>query len=295
MQYPVDEFFHFLQIERGLSDNTLQAYKRDLLKYYQFIKDERELTEWKQTGRHDIMQFLYHLNDQGQSSATIARMLSTLRLFHQFLIREYQLTEDPSLHIETPKANRKLPKVLSTKDIDKLLNIPAADKYSIRNKAMLETLYATGLRVSELINLKMNDLHLTMGFVRCFGKGSKERIVPLGDIAKDALELYIQSARNDFVKTKQTETVFVNHHGNPLSRQGFWKIIKGIAKAAGIEKELSPHTLRHSFATHLLENGADLRAVQEMLGHADISTTQIYTHVSKTRLKDIYKTHHPRA
>ncbi|SFL83854.1 integrase/recombinase XerD [Gracilibacillus orientalis] len=295
MQYPVEEFFHFLKIERGLSDNTLQAYKRDLLKYFHFLKEERELTEWKQAGRHDIMQFMYHLNDQGKSSATVARMLSTLRLFHQFLIREYQLKEDPSLHIETPKANRKLPKVLSTKDIDKLLNIPAEDKYSIRNKAMLETLYATGLRVSELISLKINDLHLTMGFVRCFGKGSKERIVPLGDIAKDAVELYIQSARNEFVKKKQTETVFVNHHGNPLSRQGFWKIMKEIANDAGIEKELSPHTLRHSFATHLLENGADLRAVQEMLGHADISTTQIYTHVSKSRLKDIYKTHHPRA
>ncbi|GAE91299.1 tyrosine recombinase XerD [Gracilibacillus boraciitolerans JCM 21714] len=156
-------------------------------------------------------------------------------------------------------------------------------------------MYATGLRVSELINLKMEDLHLTMGFVRCFGKGSKERIVPLGDIANDALEIYLNKARSQFVKQKATDTVFVNHHGNPLSRQGFWKIIKDIAATAGIEKNLSPHTLRHSFATHLLENGADLRAVQEMLGHADISTTQIYTHVSKSRLKDIYKTHHPRA
>ncbi|MDX8046067.1 site-specific tyrosine recombinase XerD [Gracilibacillus sp. S3-1-1] len=295
LQYPIEEFFHFIQIERGLSDNTLQAYKRDLLKYHQFLQDKRQISKWDQVGRQDIMQFLYQLNDTGKSSATIARMLSTLRLFHQFLIREYGLKEDPSLHIETPKAKRKLPKVLSTSDIDKLLDIPAADKYAIRNKAMLETMYATGLRVSELIRLHTNDLHLAMGFVRCFGKGSKERIVPLGDVAKDALQVYIQSARNELVKNKQTDTVFVNHHGNPLSRQGFWKIIKEIAKTAGIEKELSPHTLRHSFATHLLENGADLRAVQEMLGHADISTTQIYTHVSKTRLKDIYKTSHPRA
>ncbi|UOQ87411.1 site-specific tyrosine recombinase XerD [Gracilibacillus salinarum] len=295
MQYPVEEFFHFLKIERGLSDNTLQAYKRDLLKYYQYLHKERQLAEWKQVSRNDIMQFLYSLNDQGRSSATIARMLSTLRLFHQFLIREYQLKEDPSLHIETPKANRKLPKVLSLSDVDKLLNIQPSDKYTVRNKAMLETLYATGLRVSELIDLKMNDLHLTMGFVRCFGKGSKERIVPLGEMASDALDKYIHTARSDFVRKKQTETVFVNHHGNPLSRQGFWKIMKELAREAGIEKELSPHTLRHSFATHLLENGADLRAVQEMLGHVSISTTQIYTHVSKSRLKDIYKSHHPRA
>ncbi|UOQ50619.1 site-specific tyrosine recombinase XerD [Gracilibacillus caseinilyticus] len=295
MQYPVEEFFHFLKIERGLSDNTLQAYKRDLLKYYHYLHTERQLTEWNQVSRNDIMQFLYSLNDQGRSSATIARMLSTLRLYHQFLIREYQIKEDPSLHIETPKANRKLPKVLSTSDVDKLLNIQPSDKYTVRNKAMLETLYATGLRVSELIDLKMNDLHLTMGFVRCFGKGSKERIVPLGEMARDALDRYIHTARSDFVKKKSTETVFVNHHGNPLSRQGFWKIMKELAREAGIEKELSPHTLRHSFATHLLENGADLRAVQEMLGHVDISTTQIYTHVSKSRLKDIYKSHHPRA
>ncbi|WP_058307525.1 site-specific tyrosine recombinase XerD [Gracilibacillus massiliensis] len=295
LQYPIEEFFHFLRIERGLSTNTIQAYKRDLLLYFQYLKEDRTITRWEEVGRQDVMHFLYKLNDKGKSPATIARMLSTLRLYHQFLIREYQLKEDPSLHIETPKANRKLPKVLSPKDIDKLLTIPATDKYTIRNKAMLETLYATGLRVTELISLTLNDLHLTMGFVRCFGKGSKERIVPLGDIAKDALEMYIKDARPQFVKQKSTETVFVNHHGNPLSRQGFWKIIKDIAKTAGIEKELSPHTLRHSFATHLLENGADLRAVQEMLGHADISTTQIYTHVSKSRLKDIYKSHHPRA
>ncbi len=295
MQYPVEEFFHYLRIERGLSENTLKAYQRDLRNYLDFLRESRQMKNWQQVTRHEVMQFLYHLNDQGRSSATIARVLSSLRLFHQFLIREYQIKEDPSLHIDTPKAGRTLPKVLSMADVDKLLNIPAVDKFAIRNKAMLETLYATGLRVTELISLTMNDLHLTMGFVRCFGKGSKERIVPLGDMAKDAIEKYLQSARPELVHKKQTETVFVNHHGNPISRQGFWKIIKTIAKQAGVEKELSPHTLRHSFATHLLENGADLRVVQEMLGHADISTTQIYTHVSNTRLKDIYKTHHPRA
>ncbi len=234
-------------------------------------------------------------NDTGKSTSTIARTLSTIRLFHQFLIREFQLSQDPSLHIETPRTGRRLPKVLSTDDVEKLLSIEPKDKYSIRNKAMLETLYATGLRVTELTDLTLADLHLTMGFVRCFGKGSKERIVPLGDLAKESVEMYLEQARPMLVSKKNTENVFVNHHGNRLSRQGFWKIIKQIAKDVGIEKEISPHTLRHSFATHLLENGADLRAVQEMLGHSDISTTQIYTHVSKSRLKDIYKEHHPRA
>lgn len=295
MEYPIEEFFHFLLIERGLSENTIEAYKRDLLLYYLYLGKYRKKTAWEQISRNDIMQFMYWLNDEGKSSSTIARMLSTLRLFHQFLIREHDLKEDPSLHIETPKTMRKLPKILSSSEIDKLLTISPVNKYAIRNKAMLETLYATGLRVSELIKLTMNDLHLSMGFVRCIGKGSKERIVPLGEIARDAIQLYIESARGEFVKNKRTENLFVNHHGNPLSRQGFWKIMKEVARNAGIKKELSPHTLRHSFATHLLENGADLRAVQEMLGHADISTTQIYTQVSKARLKDIYKTHHPRA
>ncbi|WP_089738863.1 site-specific tyrosine recombinase XerD [Gracilibacillus ureilyticus] len=293
MQYAMEDFFHYLQIERGLSSNTIQAYRRDLKQYHTFLTG-RQISRWENVSRHDILQFLYQLNDLGKSSATLARVLSTIRLFHPFLMREYQISEDPSIHIETPKTNRQLPKVLSVGEVDRLLTFTDEDKFAFRNKAMLETMYATGLRVTELIELTLSDLHLSMGFVRCFGKGSKERIVPLGEVAREALEKYLEH-RPQFVKHKNTEQVFVNHHGNALSRQGFWKIIKQIAKSAGINKEISPHTLRHSFATHLLENGADLRAVQEMLGHADISTTQIYTHVSKSRLKDIYKAHHPRA
>lgn len=295
MQYALEDFFHYLTVERGLSPNTIQSYKRDLTQYYTFLDKEVGITDWDMVSRAHIMRYLHDLNDKGRSSATIARLLSSIRLYHQFLIREKVTNQDPSLHIETPKKERKLPKVLSSDDVEKLLNVQATDPLSARNKAMLEMLYATGLRVSELVSLKVSDLHLTMGFVRCLGKGSKERIIPLGDMAKEAVEVYLEKGRDPLVKKKKTEELFVNHHGNRLSRQGFWKILKAVARDMGIAKELTPHTLRHSFATHLLENGADLRAVQEMLGHADISTTQIYTHVSKTRLKDVYRSYHPRA
>ncbi|MFP7477296.1 site-specific tyrosine recombinase XerD [Terribacillus saccharophilus] len=294
MQEALDDFIHYLQIERGLSDNTLQSYARDLRTYARYLQ-ENEVMEWAHVTRAKLTAYLRWLHDDGKSAATIARTLSSIRLFHQFLLREYGLKEDPSIHIDTPKKERKLPKILSSDEVDKLLTCPGTDTLTIRNRAMLETLYATGLRVSELLALELDDLHLEMGFVRCFGKGSKERIVPLGDMAKARLEDYLNRSRKLLLKSKASDILFVNHHGNQLSRQGFWKVLKQIARDAGIQKEITPHTLRHSFATHLLENGADLRAVQEMLGHADISTTQIYTHVTKTRLKDIYKTHHPRA
>ncbi|GGM22387.1 tyrosine recombinase XerD [Paraliobacillus quinghaiensis] len=295
MQDTIQDFYHYLQIERGLSENTLQSYRRDIKQYHAFLVSTYEIRDWSQVERSHITNYLYNLNDHDRSQATIARGLSSIRLFHQFMIQENQLSNDASLHIETPKKDRKLPKILSAEEVDKLLNMPTTDPLKTRNKAMLETLYATGLRVSELIQLKVSDLHLMMGFVRCLGKGGKERIVPLGDIAKEAIEVYLSNSRDSLIKNKNVEQLFVNHHGNKLSRQGFWKILKGIARDAQIKKDITPHTLRHSFATHLLENGADLRAVQEMLGHVDISTTQIYTHVTKARLKDIYTSHHPRA
>jgi integrase/recombinase XerD len=295
MNDALQDFFHYLTVERGLSSNTIQSYKRDLTQYQTFLQKEMEVEDWDAVTRTHIMKFMYSLNDRGRSTATIARLLSSVRLFHQFLVREKVSSQDPSLHIETPKKERKLPKVLSSEDVDKLLSLSPKDPLTSRNKAMFEMLYATGLRVSELVSLKMGDLHLSMGFVRCLGKGSKERIIPLGDMAKDALQYYLDNGRSSLVKQKSTDELFVNHHGNRLSRQGFWKILKAVARDVGISKELTPHTLRHSFATHLLENGADLRAVQEMLGHADISTTQIYTQVSKTRLKDVYRSYHPRA
>lgn len=295
MKEALTDFFHYLKVERGLSENTLQSYQRDLNQYSLFLTDRSQLKQWEMVNRSHIMQFLYDLNDKKKSSATISRALSSIRLFHQFLVREDYTTTDPSLHIDSPKKERKLPKVLSTEEVDKLLSLNQDGPLGARNKAMLEMLYATGLRVSELLSLKVTDMHLTMGFVRCIGKGQKERIVPLGKMAQNAVENYLNTSREKLVKKKKTEQLFVNHHGEAMTRQGFWKVLKSVAMEAGIEKEITPHTLRHSFATHLLENGADLRSVQEMLGHADISTTQIYTHVTKARLKDIYQSYHPRA
>lgn len=292
----LEDFFHFLQIEKGLAENTLTSYKRDLRDYVQYIKKVYPQATWDDVKRKDVIAFLQREKDAGKASATISRSISSIRAFHQFLMREHITQHDPSEHIETPKKERKLPDIWSPEEIEMLLNIPGSSALKIRNRAMLELLYATGLRVSETITLNMDDLHLTMGFIRCYGKGAKERIVPLGNIARKALEHYLEHARPHLTqKQKNQYTLFVNHHGRPLTRQGVWKILHKACNDAGIQKPITPHTLRHSFATHLLENGADLRSVQEMLGHSDISTTQIYTHVTRTRLKDIYQSYHPRA
>ncbi|HLR15030.1 MAG TPA: site-specific tyrosine recombinase XerD [Bacillota bacterium] len=292
----LEDFFHFIQVERGLSRNTISSYKRDLLQYAEHIEKESDMNDWNDVDRSHIMSFLVHLQTGGKSASTIARTISSIRSFHQFLVREQIVQQDASLHIETPKKERKLPDTLSMEEVDRLLDIKGNEPLDYRNRAMIELLYATGLRVTELIDLQISDVHITMGFIRCIGKGNKERIVPLGDIATEAVEQYMQKYRRVLMKYKNThQYVFVNHHGRPLSRQGFWKVLRKIATEAGFEKQISPHTLRHSFASHLLENGADLRAVQEMLGHSDISTTQIYTHVTNKRLKEMYTQFHPRA
>lgn len=296
MQLLIDEYIHYNIVERGLSDNTIQSYRRDLKQYIHYLIEVEKVTDIDEVTRSLILNYLYSLKDEGRADTTIARTIASIRSFHQFLLREKLADKDPSVHIETPKAAKRLPKVLSMNEVEALLDAPnGSTAFDLRNKAMLELLYATGIRVSELCSLELQDLHLTMGFIRCVGKGNKERIIPLGTIAKEAIERYLEAGRPELLKKKPHKEVFVNHHGNPLSRQGFWKILKQLANKAGIDKPLTPHTLRHSFATHLLENGADLRAVQEMLGHADISTTQIYTHVTKTRLRDVYAKHHPRA
>jgi integrase/recombinase XerD len=291
------DFIHFLIVEKGLAKNTIVSYERDLKSYVHYLNTVENIQHLNDVQRVHIVHFLGLLKEQGKSSKTLARHIASLRAFHQFLLRDRVTDHDPSVHIETPKMERTLPKVLNIQEVETLLDSPKQnDHFGIRDKAMLEILYATGIRVSELIGLDLGDVHLTMGFVRCIGKGNKERIIPIGKTAANALKHYLEQGRPFFVNKKQREeALFLNHHGMRLTRQGFWKILKRLAAQAGIQKELTPHTLRHSFATHLLENGADLRAVQEMLGHADISTTQIYTHVTKTRLKDVYSKFHPRA
>ncbi|MEN0643310.1 site-specific tyrosine recombinase XerD [Alkalicoccobacillus gibsonii] len=292
----VEDFIHYLQVERGYSDNTISSYRNDLKSYLAYLKNVETISRLSDVDRSLIVEYLFFLMEKGRAETTIARSIASIRGLHQFLLREGRVGHDPSVHVEIPKAPKRLPKVLSPKEVEALLEAPGnGDSIAIRNQAMLEVMYATGIRVSELIGLTTSDCHLTMGFLRCLGKGNKERIIPLGSKASEAVHTYLEKARPHLLKSQRHDTLFVNHRGGELSRQGFWKILKQLAIKAHIDKPLTPHTLRHSFATHLLENGADLRAVQEMLGHVDISTTQIYTHVTKSRMKDVYSMYHPRA
>lgn len=297
MHNELKAYIDYLVIERGLASNSTEAYERDLTAYIQFLRDEKKITEASSVTKEAVLHYLYLLNNKGRADATVSRALSSIRSFHQFMLREKYVHVNPTEHIDRAKQAQSLPNVLSNEEVDRLMECcHKRDPLNLRNKAMLEVLYATGMRVSELISIKMSDVHLYMGFLRVVGKGNKERMIPLGEKASTALTDYINSGRALLIKNKEEPgCVFVNHHGRPLSRQGFWKTLKKIAADAGINKELTPHTLRHSFATHLLENGADLRSVQEMLGHADISTTQIYTHVTKLRMKEVYSKYHPRA
>lgn len=295
MQEVVEEYLRFIQLEKGLSQNTVAAYRRDLNHYLSYLGNQK-ISNLDFIDRQNVQQWFGVLHDEGLSTKSIARFTSTIRSFHQFALREKYTSKDPTVLIETPKYERKLPDVLSIEEIDHLLTTPDISKNNgYRDRTMLELLYATGMRVSELISVEIEDVNLIMGFVKVFGKGNKERIVPLGDTVIDFLKHYIETVRPQLLKQHVTHTLFLNMHGKPLSRQGIWKIIKQTGEKAAIQKRLTPHTLRHSFATHLLENGADLRAVQEMLGHSDISTTQLYTHVSKAQIRKMYQAFHPRA
>ena len=296
-QFAIEDYIHFIQVERQLSANTLASYRRDLENYVQFLQEVEGMTDFRRVERTTILRHLEQLRIQGKTSRTVARHISSIRSFHQFLLREKRAETDPTVHLEMPTIEQKLPNVLSIEEIEAILIAPNRSKpQGIRDIAMLELLYGSGMRISELIALDLADIHLTMGFVRVFGKGGKERIVPLGKSAIAALSTYLDGSRGQLQgKYPKTEAFFINQRGKRLTRQGCWKLMKEHALKAGIKHELTPHTLRHSFATHLVENGADLRAVQEMLGHADISTTQIYTHISKTRLSEVYKQFHPRA
>lgn len=296
MNDTMEEYLHFLKVERGLSKNTIQSYKRDLSQYLEFLENSK-ISTWDQVDRYVILNFLQCLKEEGKSSATIIRMVSALRKFHQFLRQERITENDPMQHVDTPKKGQKLPKILSVQEVETLIETPDTSTIlGIRDRAILEVMYATGLRVSELISLKLSDLHLSLGLIQTIGKGDKERIIPLGDLAIKWIEKYLNESRSSLSYHKEPQPfLFLNHHGRGLTRQGIWKNLRQIVKDAGIEKEVTPHTLRHSFATHLLENGADLRVVQELLGHADISTTQIYTHITKQRMADVYKEYFPRA
>ena len=295
MKSLVKEFINYLAVERGLADNTLDSYNRDLKQFQEFLSNEKVENIQKAT-RNIVMSYLMFLQKRGRATATVSRHLAALKSFYHFLLREKYIEKDPTANLESPKLEKKLPRILSVNEVEKLLSQPKGNEPTgLRDKAMLELLYASGIRVSELISLDMNHINLDMGYIRCFGKGSKERIVPVGSFARKCVNEYLQKGRAKLIKSRAEKALFVNQHGRRLTRQGFWKIIKKYATKAGISKEITPHTLRHSFATHLLENGADLRSVQEMLGHADITTTQIYTHLTKGRLREVYTKSHPRA
>lgn len=296
-QEALAEYIIYLKIERGLSANTVTSYKRDIEKYLTFLT-EKKITQLDEVSRFEILDFLQTLRQSGAADNSIIRMVSSLRKFHQYLKRESIVSDDPMQLIDTPKKASTLPKAISPQAVEQLLEAPdTTTPLGVRDRTILELMYATGLRISELVNLKLSDMHLTMGFIQTMGKGEKERIIPLGEIASQWLDHYLNGARV-YLQDQSAETseyVFLNSRGKGLSRQGVWKKVKQLALEAGIDQNVTPHTLRHSFATHLLENGADLRMVQELLGHADISTTQIYTHITKTRLKQVYSDYHPRA
>ena len=289
-----EAFFDYLKVEKGLSKNTLCAYAHDLNKYLDYLSREG-IDAPAGITRKDINDFLFSL--RGSSApVSISRILSTIKGFHKFLVREKITGFDPAVLIESPRTGRKIPEFLTLEEVFRVLKAPDLEKrHGIRDRAILEIMYATGLRVSEVSWLKVSDVNLEIGFLKCKGKGSKERIVPLGKAAQNFLRKYLNEARPSFLAGKVSLYLFVGQGGRRLSRQSIWKAIKKAVKTAGITKRVSPHTLRHSFATHLLEGGADLRSVQEMLGHSSINTTQIYTHINQKRLKDTHRQFHPRA
>ena len=288
----LDQFISYLRVERGLADNTIESYSRDLVKFTQFL-EEKKLSP-QNVNRDHIIKYMSVLRSNLSTRST-ARNLSAIKTFFRFLISEGEITENPVRLLESMKLPRKLPEILTQDEVDSLLSQPdAISPLGKRDKAMLELLYATGLRVSELVGLKIIHVNLEAGFVRTMGKGSKERIIPMGEKARISLQNFLLEGRGGLLKGKNSSYLFLNSRGGTLSRQGFWKIIKKYGLLAGINKKITPHMLRHSFASHLLEGGADLRSVQVMLGHADISTTQIYTHITRERLKQVHKKYHPR-
>jgi len=295
METLIQEFSDYLRIEKRNSPNTISAYRSDLIRF----SSELSGKPLESVTTANIRGFLISLRSQGMSASSIARNLSSIKSFFKYLCQDKQLKNNPAIILESPKNWRKLPDVLTHEDVDKLLKGPDLNsKLGLRDKAMLEILYASGLRVSELVGLKVSQLNLEVGYLRTLGKGSKERIVPIGALAKRAMEKYITNSRQTLISNRKdnrkTHELFLTRRGLGMTRQGFWKLLKGYVAKVNIKASVSPHTLRHAFATHLLERGADLRSVQQMLGHSDISTTQIYTHILGKRMLEIYQEFHPR-
>jgi len=286
-------FLEFLSVEKGLSPNTLLSYSQDLKKLFLFLQKEKK--PWLKAGEEDLIKFIHEQSRSGLSSRSLARLISSLKSYYKFLVGEGTVRRNPAANLSSPKSWFSLPKFLTVEEVETLLNQPAeASARGIRDKAMLELIYATGLRVTELLTLKPEDINLEDRFLLCVGKGGKERIVPIGGSASNAVRRYLSQAR-PFLLKNPTEFLFLTSRGKAFTRQGFWKLLRAYAKKAGLEPKISPHTLRHSFATHLLERGADLRSVQLMLGHSQITTTQVYTHVSRQRIRRLYDKYHPRA
>lgn len=287
----LNDFLIYLSVERGLSKNTVESYKNDLVLFQEFLsKDKKGLKEFS---KQDIVDFLEHAKNNAYSAASLCRFLSSIKAFCRYMLIGKNIEKDPAENLRSPKKWERLPKALSIEDVRALLNSKAGDPMRFRDSAMIELLYSSGLRVSELVSLKLENVNFEAGFIRVRGKGSKERVVPINEMTLKKLKKYIKELRPDLLKNKHSDFLFVTCRGRGMTRQRFWQTLKERGRQAGIK--LSPHTLRHCFATHLLEGGADLRSVQKMLGHSDISTTQIYTKVSTDRIKKVYQQHHPRA
>lgn len=295
MKVDITDFLEYLKDIKRASDNTVSSYRRDLTLMFRYFDEKTELSEVQELTGVQLNKYIRHLEDEGKARSTISRNMASLRSYFQYLLRRQVIHKDPTEMLVTPKVKKKAPVILTFNEIELLLAQPIeTDDKGIRDKAMLELLYASGMRVTELIELKEGDINITMGYIHC-ASPKKERVIPIGQAAQLALFKYMTGARGNMVKEEDERTLFVSCLGASMSRQGFWKIIKGYARKAGIEKKITPHILRHSFASHLVENGADLRSVQEMLGHSSITTTQVYAKAAEGKLRDVYVKAHPRA
>ena len=297
MKERVNTFLNYLAVEKGFSGNTIVAYRNDLYQLIRFVEDSTEEHAWENVNQQILSLFVLNLGKNGYSSTTIARKIASAKSLFSFLLEEGSIPENQAEDLVSPRIGRTLPTALSENEVNLLLKAPMEfhDREAPRDKAMLELLYATGMRVSELVSLNLSDINLSEGYIRCFGKGSKERLIPIHEAAVEDLTFYIDTTRNDLQRNKREQALFLNRRGDRLTRQGFWLILKGYADKVGIKSSVTPHTIRHSFATHMLRGGASLRQVQEFLGHASISTTQVYTHLTDEHLRQEYDQAHPRA